>query len=184
MFVLLLVLDIVTKQLVLAANVPEGSIIQDWGIVRIGFILNYNAAFGIGANNHLVSRIVYLITASIMSVAISFYLIIKRKETKLFVRASFVLIITGAAGNMIDRIFYGPEFAVVDWIDFYWFWPFNFNIADCCIVIGTFMLIAYTVILEIKDSLNKKKNEEKNNKILSTSEKERLAEQQKEENEK
>ena len=67
------------------------------------------------------------------------------------------MIITGAIGNMIDRISYGTSGlftgSVVDWIDFYWFWPFVFNIADCCIVIAAFMLVAYIIILEVKDMI-------------------------------
>lgn len=174
----MLALDIITKQLVLSANVPPGSTIYDWGIVRISFVLNNNAAFGIGFEDPQISRIVYLVASSIITIAILIYLIVKRKETKLIVRASLVLVITGAIGNMIDRIFYGPDYAVVDWIDFYWFWPFNFNIADSCIVVGTFMLIIYVVIYEVKDMIKERKlNEEK---TLSTREKERLAEQDEE----
>ena len=88
---------------------------------------------------------------------------------KLFIRACLVLIVTGALGNMIDRIFYGPlEYAdatglfsgsVVDWIDFYWFWSFNFNIADCCIVIAAFMLIIYIIVIEVKEMVAKRNAE-------------------------
>ncbi|NLB48275.1 MAG: signal peptidase II [Erysipelotrichia bacterium] len=153
LFIVLLFLDVLTKQLVLAADVSQGTVIQDWGIVRINFILNYNAAFGIGFSDRLLSRISYLVVASAMSIGILTYLILKRKETNLIVRAAFVLIITGAVGNMIDRIFYSPHYAVVDWIDFYWFWPYVFNIADCCIVIGTGILLVYTIVLEVKEMI-------------------------------
>ena len=91
---------------------------------------------------------------------------------KLYIRACLVLIVTGALGNMIDRIFYGPlEYAdatglfsgaVVDWIDFYWFWSFNFNIADSCIVVSAFMLIIYIIVNEVKDVIARRKAEELN----------------------
>ena len=184
--IILLGVDILTKQIVRNAGVPDGGLVADWGIVRIRYVLNYNAAFGLGASDHTVSRVLYLVFASLISAGIVTYLIIKRKTTKLFIRAALVMVVTGAIGNMIDRVFYGPEFAVVDWIDFYWFWKFNFNIADCCVVIAAFMLIIYVIVMEVKDYLEKRKKEGVQVKQLSKTEQERLEQQKKdqEQNEK
>ena len=159
LFIIFLGLDILTKQLIAHSGVQPGNQIADWGFVHINYVLNYNAAFGLGADDHTVSRIIYLVVASLVSAGLIAYLIIKRKEMKLFVRACLVLVVTGAIGNMIDRIFYGPYYAVVDWIDFYWFWGYNFNIADSCIVVSAFMLIIYIIVLEVKDMI-RKRNEE------------------------
>ena len=169
LFIVLLGLDILSKQLILAAGALPGTTIADWGIVRISYVLNENAAFGIGASDPTVSRTIYLIVATLVSAGLVFYMIWKRKEMKLYIRACLVLIVTGALGNMIDRIFYGPlEYAgatglfsgsVVDWIDFYWFWSFNFNIADCCIVIAAFMLIIYIIVTEVKEMIAKRNAE-------------------------
>ncbi len=55
-------------------------------------------------------------------------------------RLALVLILGGAAGNLIDRLVYGY---VIDFIDvFYgsWHWP-TFNIADSAISVGAFLLI-------------------------------------------
>ena len=169
-FIVLLGLDILSKQIILHSNYdPVTHQIADWGIVRISYVLNENAAFGIGASDPTVSRTIYLIVATLVSAGLVFYMIWKRKEMKLFIRACLVLIVTGALGNMIDRIFYGPlEYAdatglfsgsVVDWIDFYWFWSFNFNIADCCIVIAAFMLIIYIIVVEVKEMIAKRNAE-------------------------
>ena len=169
LFIVLLGLDILSKQLILAAGALPGTTIADWGIVRISYVLNENAAFGIGASDPTVSRTIYLIVATLVSAGLVFYMIWKREEMKLFIRACLVLIVTGALGNMIDRIFYGPlEYtdatglfsgSVVDWIDFYWFWSFNFNIADCCIVIAAFMLIIYIIVTEVKEMIAKRNAE-------------------------
>ena len=169
LFIVLLGLDILSKQLILAAGALPGTTIADWGIVRISYVLNENAAFGIGLKKPEDSRLVYLIVATLVSAGLVFYMIWKRKEMKLFIRACLVLIVTGALGNMIDRIFYGPlEYAdatglfsgsVVDWIDFWWFWQFNFNIADCCIVIAAFMLIIYIIVTEVKEMIAKRNAE-------------------------
>ena len=175
LFVILLAIDIVTKQLVMHSGANPGSIVLDWGFVHISYVLNPNAAFGLGADNPTVSRIVYLIVASLVSAGLITYLIVKRKEMKLYVRACLVLIVTGALGNMIDRIFYAStNYCVVDWIDFYWFWDYNFNIADSCIVVSAFMLIIYVIVLEVKDYIARRKAEPKQDKVLSKTEQERL----------
>ena len=59
LFIVMLAVDIATKQIVMHAGVNEGGIIADWGIVRIRYILNPNAAFGLGADNPAVSRVIY-----------------------------------------------------------------------------------------------------------------------------
>lgn len=161
LFIVLLGVDIATKQIIIHSGVEPYSQVADWGFVRINYVLNYNAAFGLGASDHTVSRIIYLVTASIISIGLITYLIVKRKDMKLYIRACLVLIITGAIGNMIDRIFYAPYYAVVDWIDFYWFWSYNFNIADCCIVIAAFMLIIYLIVTEVKEMIARRNAEVK-----------------------
>lgn len=171
LFIVLLGVDIITKQIIINSGVEPYSQVADWGFVHINYVLNYNAAFGLGASDHTVSRIIYLVVASIVSIGLITYLIIKRKDMKLYIRACLVLIITGAFGNMIDRIFYGPYYAVVDWIDFYWFWSYNFNIADCCIVISAFMLIIYLIVTEVKEMIARRNAEVKMEKDVKKEEK-------------
>ena len=182
----LLGLDIFTKQLIMSISNGQLGVIADWGIVRISYVQNEGAAFGFGTGNEVANRIIYLIVATLISAGLIAYLIVKRKETKLFVRAALVMVVTGAIGNMIDRIFYGPlqgksglfTGKVVDWIDFDWFWRYVFNIADCCIVIAAFMLIIYIIVNEVKDYRERNKNkvvtENDNKKTLSKSEQEKL----------
>lgn len=53
---------------------------------------------------------------------------------------ALALILGGAAGNLVDRLFYGH---VIDFIDVYyrsWHWP-TFNIADSAITAGAFLLL-------------------------------------------
>ena len=185
LFILFLGIDILTKQLVMHSGLqPNNDEYFNWGFVHIGYVLNYNAAFGLGAKDPVVSRVLYLVIASLVSIGLVTYLIIKRKSTKPFVRACLVLVITGAVGNMVDRIFYAPYHAVVDWIDFYWFWHYNFNIADSCIVVAAFMLIIYVIVLEVKEYLAKRKTEEVQVKTLSKTEQERLEQEKKDQEEK
>ena len=181
LFIVLLGIDILTKQIIMNSGVTPPGTIADWGFVRISYVLNPNAAFGLGADNPVVSRVVYLIVASLISIGLVFYLIYKRKTTKLYIRACLIMVLAGAIGNMIDRIFYAStDYCVVDWIDFYWFWGYNFNIADSCIVVAAFMLVIYIIVIEVKDYNKRRKQETPQLKVLSKTEQERLEESKKE----
>ena len=187
----LLGLDIFTKQLMMSLPVGADGVIANWGFVHISFTLNEGAAFGMGTGNAMANLIIYLVVATLISIGLGVYLVLKRKEMKIFIRATLIMVITGAVGNMIDRVFYGPlqgetglfTGRVVDWIDFYWFWGYIFNIADCCIVIAAFMLIIYVIVGEVKDAMARRKAEASDEKILSKSEQERLEREQKDKEE-
>ena len=55
------------------------------------------------------------------------------------------LIIGGAIGNMIDRIFLGY---VVDFLEFTFIDFPVFNVADVCVVIGTILMAIYLIFLD------------------------------------
>jgi len=81
----------------------------------------------------------YFIVITLVAIAVVGFLAYKEKHYKMRFFA-YVLIIAGAFGNLIDRIFVGK---VVDFLDFYigdYHWP-AFNVADSSISIGIFFLI-------------------------------------------
>jgi signal peptidase II len=71
-------------------------------------------------------------------------------------RFSLALILSGALGNMIDRVVLN---FVIDWIDvrwnfFGWYYAFpNFNFADAAISVGAFLFFIDVVFLERKRRL-------------------------------
>lgn len=153
----MLALDITTKLLVSKYINVGDSIVLIPGFLRISHVLNFKAAFGIGVGKEIVDRIIYIVIASIAAIGLTTYFIVRYNKTKPFVRGCLMLILTGAIGNLIDRLFYGPEYAVIDFIDFYGIWDFVFNIADCGVVIGAILLIIYIIVEEVKDYRNKNK---------------------------
>ena len=170
-----LAIDILTKLAVVnACENVEGSIVADLipGFLRIQYVKNDSAAFGIGIGNATVRRIGYIIIASLGSMAIGVYFGLKFKKHSLLTKACLMLILSGALGNLVDRLFYSfSDYCVVDWIDFYGIWPFHFNIADSCIVVGALTLVVYLIVLEVKDAIENKKPKEKvTGKVLSKTE--------------
>jgi signal peptidase II len=117
---------IVTKSLILNQSIP---VIK--GVFHLSLIHNRGAAFGILKNQ------LPLFNFSAIFAIILIYLNLrnaKRNAPPIFV-LSLVLILAGAIGNLIDRLFLGY---VVDFIDLR-IWPV-FNIADSAITIGAILL--------------------------------------------
>ncbi len=145
---ILVILDQYVKNLVvlnieLSKRIP---LIDDF--FSLTYVRNYGAGFSI-----LQNETVFLSVLSIVAVLVLAYLLIKAKKSDTISIISYILIISGALGNLIDRIRLGY---VVDFLDFKIFgydYPV-FNIADSFITIGCFILMI-TVILESKNAKNK-----------------------------
>ena len=192
---LLLIIDIITKNVIVANRqsiIDQGGNVLIPGFLRINYIINNNLVFGLDIfKNELATRIVFSVIALLVTGGILVYLIKKWDKTNRFYKACLFMIIAGAVGNAIDRIFFSPEYlgyidaggsyvaynGVVDWIDFYGIWGFNFNIADSAVVVAAFMLIIYMVVTEIIEYRKKKKaepkKEEDNTKVVSKTEQEK-----------
>ncbi len=183
--VVLFVVDIVTKQVIVSYFATHDEpIVLIPKFLQINYVINTAAAFGFGIGSELVNRIVYCVIAGLALIGIIIFFVLKNAKIKPFVKVTLLLIATGALGNLIDRIFYSPEFlhspnnGVVDWIDFCGIWAFVFNIADSCVVVGAIMMIVWLIIDEVKE-VKAKRNaevEETGGKVLSAEEQSRLEE--------
>lgn len=173
----IVIADQVTKLLVKGVSIPvlgisiEGlqlgssrPIIGD--LVRLTYIENPGMAFGIDLGGKLFFSIFTLVA----SVGILLYLIRLKNERFLY-RLALAIILGGACGNLVDRIFYGAIFdeaplfygKVIDFIDVDFFnvnlfgyqlsrWPV-FNIADASVTVGVLMLLFVHRSVEKKESL-------------------------------
>ena len=79
-----------------------------------------------------------------------FYIRLPKTKRMLPVRCCVLFIITGAIGNLIDRVRLG---FVVDYFDFRFIWEYVFNIADVYVVIGTILLCIYILFIEGKEQV-------------------------------
>jgi len=119
---------------------------------RLTFVENRGAVFGINPNLGNLTNIILLIL-HIIAIVVIIYLFLKNKHA--LPRFSFTLILSGAFGNLIDRIIFGrvTDFLDVDFFDLTigkWHidrW-YVFNIADSCIVVGVILLIIYYLFVE------------------------------------
>ena len=144
LFLFLVILDQITKALVinffdLYESVPL------FPIVNLTFVVNYGFAFGLLNNPSLNQIVVSIVILLIISYFL--YLLIKTQD-KVF-QFTLTLILSGALGNFLDRIFRG---FVIDFIDIYigkYHWP-AFNIADSCITIGFVVLMINILFLNKK----------------------------------
>lgn len=97
---------------------------------------NYGAAFSFLSSQSGWQKYFFISIAVVLIAVMAFW--IKKSENKLE-QFSLYLILSGAIGNLIDRIING---FVIDFIDFYYqTWHFaTFNLADVYISIGAFFL--------------------------------------------
>lgn len=125
-------------------------------LLRLTYIENPGMAFGIDVGGKLFFSLFSLVA----SIGILYYLFRSRTE-RLGFRIALAMVLGGAVGNLIDRLFYGVFFRegpffygrVVDFIDVdildvtlfgYHLsrWPV-FNIADASVTIGVLLLLLY-----------------------------------------
>ncbi len=102
---------------------------------------NYGAGFGFLAGYGGIANLVFIIVSLIIT-AFLFVMLMKAKSDCLSFTKNpvlpMMLVISGALGNLIDRIWRG---AVIDFLDFHigdYHWP-AFNLADSFISIGAFL---------------------------------------------
>jgi signal peptidase II len=110
------------------------------GFFHITFVKNSGGAFGILGSWESPYKRLFFILASVAALVLLF--ILYRQATlaaSSYARTAVVLIASGAAGNLYDRIVTGE---VVDFLDFFigsHHWP-AFNVADTAITTGAIFL--------------------------------------------
>ncbi len=145
--VLVIIIDRISKYVVVS-NIETGEMIP---VVDKFFYLtlhkNPGAAWGILQNG----RLFFLILIPVIA-AFIIYIMIKNKHA--LMRFSLALILGGAIGNYIDRLFEGK---VTDFLLFYigkYEFPI-FNAADIAVTFGTILLAVYVIFIYKESPVNK-----------------------------
>lgn len=124
-----------------AVSVLKGQrALEVWpGVLRFLYVENTGAAFGVlqGRQTFLV-----ILTGGAL-LALLIFLLLHGKTLAAPALAGLWLLLGGALGNLIDRLFLGY---VIDFIQIQWFSFPIFNIADCCVCVAFALLAAWILL--------------------------------------
>lgn len=141
---LVLVIDQATKVYIDRTMQLYQSIPVIDGLFSITYMRNKGAAFSFLSNFNY--RLPFFILVSLVAVVAILVAYRKLRDDQRFAALSLSLILSGAVGNLIDRIRLGE---VIDFLDVFWrthHWP-AFNVADSAICVGV-ALLAVDMLLE------------------------------------
>ena len=121
-------------------------VIQD--LLHFTYVTNDGMAFGLSfpGGKHVLLIMTILLTGFIVG------FLWKEKNGHPLIKYGLALILSGAIGNLIDRLLYGK---VVDFLDlmignFHWY---IFNIADSSVTIGMILFIIHSFYIEQKKQM-------------------------------
>ncbi|MFC9999180.1 signal peptidase II [Nocardia sp. NPDC127526] len=137
--VVIFALDLLTKCIVVATIEPGSRIYLIGDVVRLTLVRNAGAAFS------MATGMTWLLTLVATAVVIG-VVRIGRTLRSLPWAIGLGMVLGGALGNLVDRLFRAPgplQGHVVDFVAVGW-WPV-FNVADSAIVCGAILLVALTV---------------------------------------
>lgn len=151
MIVLILVAGIATDQVSkgwAARNLkykPQRVLIKN--CIELGYTENHGMVFGINNNrDNSVSRNILLVVRIVLSIGLIGYVLLNIGKGLPF-HVPFLLILSGAVGNVIDSLRYGH---VIDFIHMHLGrildWPFFYNLADAYVCIGMGILIIQSFV--------------------------------------
>ena len=145
-FFVLVAFDLLSKKIVFD-SIDLHTFISLTFFLDLTHIHNFGISFGLFSG--LISPWL-LIILGLLVVGFIFYLM--KSASDMFEEWSFLIIISGALSNIIDRIFNGYviDFIYFHYIDF--FWP-AFNFADIYITIGIIMIVI-NILRKINNSIS------------------------------
>jgi len=135
-----LVLDQVSKFLILLKLPLGGTVPLIPGFLNLVHVHNKGAAFGLLSGWSAQFAWLFFVLTTALVLVILGYLLWRLPEDQWPATLGYSLIMTGALGNLIDRIRLGE---VVDFIDVYYghyHWP-AFNVADSLVCVGAAVLV-------------------------------------------
>ena len=144
----LLLLDQYTKYLAILHLKGKKAIPLIKGIFELQYLENRGAAFG-----SFQGKQILLLAVTFLALLLMIYVYVKLPEQKRYMplKATVILLFSGAIGNMVDRICrkYVVDFLYVKVIDF----PI-FNVADCYLTIAAIALIILIMFVYQEDELS------------------------------
>jgi len=141
----LIVLDQATKLIIVRTMALHSTIPVIPDFFDIVHARNQGAAFGVLRDNSI--RLPFLIGVSLLAVIVIAIFFRKLRPDQKLSAWGLSLVLSGALGNLIDRVRLGE---VVDFLNVHWYehyWP-AFNVADSAICIGVGLLVIEMLLEE------------------------------------
>jgi signal peptidase II len=133
-------LDQLTKAYIHATMPLYSSWVVIDGFLSITYVRNPGAAFGFLAQASPLFRSIFFVLVTVLAIGMILYYLVKSRAGQPSLVFALSLILSGALGNLIDRVRFGE---VIDFIDVYFrshHWP-AFNVADAAISVGAMIMI-------------------------------------------
>lgn len=137
MIIMIIVFDQITKYIAKSTLYPDKAIHFIDGFLEFRYAENTGVAFSMFSGG----RWVFIILTFAVAIGMLVYMF-TRAQNNLWLYWSLGVIVAGAIGNLIDRIFLGY---VIDFINPTFVRFAVFNIADCAVTLGTVSLVAYLI---------------------------------------
>lgn len=134
---LLIIIDQLTKLWALNSLLPIKRIPIIDGVFSLNFVENTGAAFSMLEGKTVILTVIPLVACIAMA-----YVLLSGKVKSKVGSWGLSLILAGALGNLIDRVFRG---AVVDMFDFELINFPVFNVADIAVTIGAVLFFVYVL---------------------------------------
>jgi signal peptidase II len=135
---LVVALDQFTKFWILAAF-DDYQVVEVLPVFNLTLVYNTGAAFSFLSDAGGWQRWFFIAVAAIVTVVMAVWLAGLRSHERL-TGIGLALVVGGAIGNLIDRVWLGK---VIDFLQLYWqqwYWP-TFNLADSAITVGVMLLL-------------------------------------------
>jgi signal peptidase II len=143
-----LVLDQISKLLILQKLPLGGQVPLIPGLLNLVHVHNKGAAFGLLSGWSAEFAWLFFVATTALVLVVLGYMLWQLPEGQWVATLGYSLVLTGALGNLIDRVRLGE---VVDFIDVYYghyHWP-AFNVADSLVCVGAAILV-WVIIREEK----------------------------------
>jgi signal peptidase II len=135
---LVLVLDQVSKWW-MVAHFEEYEVLTVWPVFNLTLVYNTGAAFSFLSDAGGWQRWFFVVIGAGISLAMAVWL--KNLDAQERLTAyGLALVIGGALGNLIDRVWLGKVVDFLQWHYEEWYWP-SFNLADSAITLGVALLL-------------------------------------------
>lgn len=146
--VVVMLADQLAKARILAlfSDRPPGGLMPVTGFLNFALTWNRGMSFGLFNNAAALNTVIFTVLATVIVAGLLVWL---RRAREPLVVLAIGLVIGGAVGNVIDRLWRG---AVVDFLDFHLgLWHFYvFNLADAAISVGVGLMLLDSLLVRAR----------------------------------